>query len=95
MPCSVEPQTFIWIVSPLSYIGQQQARSFRDDWHLDSVAVNSTTSYPGLHKVCRCVSLAPQRLAEAAQVIVNGRYRVIISSPEQLLEHKKLRPIVI
>ncbi|KAG8784515.1 ATP-dependent DNA helicase sgs1 [Ceratobasidium sp. 428] len=95
MPCFVEPRTLVWIVSPLNYIEQQQARVFRDDWHLDAVAVNATTSYPGLHKVRRRVSLASQRLAEATQDISNGKYRVIISSPEQLLEYNKLRPLVI
>ncbi|KAG8790398.1 hypothetical protein FRC12_011986 [Ceratobasidium sp. 428] len=69
--------------------------SLRDDWHLDAVAVNATTSYPGLHKVRRRVSLASQRLAEAAQDILNGKYRVITSSPGQLLEYNKLRPMVI
>ncbi|KAG8749512.1 hypothetical protein FRC12_013383, partial [Ceratobasidium sp. 428] len=50
VPCFAEPRTLVWIVGPLNYIEKQQARVFRDDWHLDAVAVNATTSYPGLHK---------------------------------------------
>ncbi|KDN35537.1 hypothetical protein RSAG8_11494, partial [Rhizoctonia solani AG-8 WAC10335] len=75
----VDSRVVIWIVSPLNYIQKQQEKQFRDEWNIPVCSVNATTSYPGLHK----------------QDILSGKYRVIITSPERLLEFNKLRPIII
>ncbi|KAG8699035.1 hypothetical protein FRC08_005541 [Ceratobasidium sp. 394] len=58
MPCFVDPRTLVWIVSPLNYIEQQQARVFSEEWHLSAVAVNATTSYADLHKMRRVFLLS-------------------------------------
>ncbi|QRV74649.1 DEAD/DEAH box helicase [Ceratobasidium sp. AG-Ba] len=47
--CWLNSKLLVFLVSPLNVLGNQQAQKFRD-WNIKAIAVNSTTSYPGLYR---------------------------------------------
>ncbi|KAG8794759.1 ATP-dependent DNA helicase sgs1 [Ceratobasidium sp. 428] len=44
MALFVQPKMVVWMISPLNYIEEEQARTFRK-WGISAVAVNSTTKF--------------------------------------------------
>ncbi|KAG8710150.1 hypothetical protein FRC09_000277 [Ceratobasidium sp. 395] len=93
MPCLLMPETIVWIVSPLNYIQNEQAKVF-SEWGLRAVAVNSMTLRPGLLEVSRhaLFRLAYAECDRPTQDIEKGRYQVVLSSIESMLASNKLRP---
>jgi hypothetical protein len=50
MPCLIEPELLIWLISPLNALGTQHVDNFRK-WGIKAISVNATTGCQGPYKV--------------------------------------------